>query len=391
MSNNLKIIIFDGSFKTTPFVNRLAKGLAKKHTVYILGFNEQIVKKLPNVHYMGLGSNTNKWSFIKTSLKLAIKSGSLKMLWQTIQNLSTGNRKALQQQNLNVAITQIQPDLIHLQWPSVIPWFETILSEQKIPVVLSQRGYHINVRPFVNQKNYNYLQQWYPKIAGFHSVSNAISKKGDLIYNSSTKGNTIVYSGLPIQNFYFEPTFKNNNQLQIISIGRAHWIKGYGYALLACKLLKVKGVNFHYTIVGVTNYEELTYLRASLNLENEVTFLDILPQEKVYELMQESQLLLLPSIEEGIANVVLEAMVLGCPVISTNCGGMEELITHTKEGWLVTTRDPEAMAQEIMNFKKLPLEQIDTVRKNARAKIEQQFSEEQMVTGMEQLYYSVID
>ncbi|GGK60810.1 MULTISPECIES: glycosyltransferase family 4 protein [Flavobacteriaceae] len=389
-SSKLKIVIFDGSFNTTPFINRLAAGLSKKHRVYILGFNEELTTKLNNIQYIKLGSNSNNFSFIKTTLKLAWIKGGLNNILKTVKMLFKMQRKELQQQNLHIAITKIQPDCIHIQWPSVIPWFETILNEQKIPVVLSQRGYHSNVRPFVNSDNFEYLKQWYPKLAGFHSVSKAISKKGDLIYNSATKINKVVYTGLDLNEIPFSATYQKEKMLNIISVGRSHWIKGYNYALQSCKILKEKGISFKYTIVGGSGDEELLYLRKSFNLENEVVFLDKIPIYKVVEMMQEAELMLLPSIEEGIANVVVEAMAVGLPVISTNCGGMEELITHTKEGWLVATRDPEAMAQEIINFKELSQAQIDTVRKNARAKIEQQFTVDAMVKGMEELYYKVL-
>ena len=50
--------------------------------------------------------------------------------------------------------------------------------------------------------------------------------------------------------------------------------------------------------------------------------------------MQMADVLLITSIEEGLPNVAVEAMALGLPVVSTTCGGMEELITNGTEGWL---------------------------------------------------------
>jgi len=386
----LNILIFDGSFNTTPFINRLALGLSKNHTVYIIGFNEELSTKLKNVHYIGVGSNNNQLKFVKTTLQLGSKTGSFRLLLNTFKMLFKQQRKELQQQNLQLAISNIQPDIIHLQWPSVIPWFEMILNEQKIPVVLSQRGYHSNVRPFVNSENFDYLQQWYPKLAGFHSVSKAISKKGDFIYCDSSKIDKVVYTGLDLDKISYSNSYKKENVLTMLSVGRAHWIKGYNYALKACKFLKEQGIKFQYTIIGAKGDEELLYLRKVYDLENEVIFLGKVSSQEVIEYMQQAQLMVLPSIEEGIANVVVEAMAVGLPVISTNCGGMGELINHEKNGWLVPTRNPEAMAQEILNFNELSQEQIDTVRKNARAKIEQQFTVDVMVKGMEELYRGVI-
>ncbi len=158
----LKIIIFDGSFKTTPFITRLVKGLAAKHQVYILGFNEKLAQPINNVHYVSLGSNQNKLKFTITSLGSVLHPGKFQLIIPTLKKLIRGDRQALQQQNLNLALKRISPDVIHLQWPSVLPWFEEVLLLQKIPVVLSQRGFHSNIRPFVDENNFKYLQEWYP-------------------------------------------------------------------------------------------------------------------------------------------------------------------------------------------------------------------------------------
>ena len=72
--------------------------------------------------------------------------------------------------------------------------------------------------------------------------------------------------------------------------------------------------------------------------------------EETISQLSNSDLLLLPSIEEGISNAVLEAMILGVPVISTNCGGMVEVITNNKNGFIVPVRDPDSIAETIQNF-----------------------------------------
>ena len=66
----MKIILFDGTFKTTTFINRLALGLSESHDVYIIGFNENLTHKLQNVSYVSLGSNNSKLRFLKTSIAL---------------------------------------------------------------------------------------------------------------------------------------------------------------------------------------------------------------------------------------------------------------------------------------------------------------------------------
>jgi colanic acid/amylovoran biosynthesis glycosyltransferase len=242
----------------------------------------------------------------------------------------------------------------------------------------------------VNKANFEYLQHWLPHFSGFHSVSQAISKEGNKIYKSTKKIDQVVYTGLDLSRFEFNSLAVQNEVLEIISVGRPHWKKGYDIALKALALLKMKGLEFNYQIIGAEGNQELLFLRKELDLEAEVKFLPKLPQQKVFELMSSADVFLLPSIEEGIANVAVEAMALGCPVISTSCGGMEELITHKKEGWIVPVYDSKAMAEHIIVFSQLDSEYIQSIKHAARLKVEQQHNQSKMTKDMIKLYSKIL-
>lgn len=389
MGRKLKIIIFDGSFKTTPFINRLAKGLVLNHQVYILGFNEKISQPIAGITYVSLGSNQSKLKFTVTTLSKLLQSKKFNLLFPTLRKLIQGKRQELQQQNLDLALKNISPDIIHLQWPSVIPWFEEVLLKQEIPVILSQRGFHNNVRPFVDEANFEYLKKWYPKMAGFHSVSKAIASNGNKIWTSPKKIDKVIYTGLPLQDILFTGKYMRSTPLMLLSVGRTHWKKGYDYALHTCKQIKEKNIPFRYIIIGGAGDEELQFLVADLGLEDCVFLENRKSQKEVFKLMAEAALLLMPSLEEGIPNVVVEAMAIGLPVISTDCGGVPELIEEGVNGWMVPTRDSEAMAVAIVSFADLSIEEILKLRFAAREKVEKQHNEAQMVLGMEELYYEV--
>jgi glycosyltransferase involved in cell wall biosynthesis len=385
----MKIVIFDGSFKTTTFINRLIHGLANNGVeIYVLGFNEEINHKIKNVNYVGLGSNQSLFSFIKTCLILGF-SESLKSGFNALFNILSKDRKKLQKQNLDIVLKQISPDIVHLQWPSLLPWVESQLKDKKYKIILSERGNQINVQPFVDASNFAYLQKCFPYIDGFHSVSEAITKVSNRIYKHPNKFVKVIYTGLDLQKVKFNATVNKHRKIKIISVGRQHWVKGYDIAIRAMHQLKLNKVEFEYQIIGAKNNEELVFLRHDLDLEKEVKLIGKLPQQKVFDLMASSDLLLLPSIEEGIANVVVEAMALGTPVISTDCGGMRELITHEKEGWVVPIRNPKAIAEQIENFTKKNFEEIIAVKLAARKKVEVQHSESKMVEEMLALYVMV--
>jgi len=83
-------------------------------------------------------------------------------------------------------------------------------------------------------------------------------------------------------------------------------------------------------------------------------------------------------------------MALGTPVISTRCGGMQELICHEENGWLVPSRNALALANQIEQVTQLNKSTYAQVAKAARNKVEKQHQEQQMVQGMLALYQDLL-
>jgi glycosyltransferase involved in cell wall biosynthesis len=73
----------------------------------------------------------------------------------------------------------------------------------------------------------------------------------------------------------------------------------------------------------------------------------MLSSEQVVDRLRASDALLLPSLDEGLPTVILEAMACGIPVVATDCGGVSEAITDGVEGLLVPPRDSAALAQAL--------------------------------------------
>ena len=385
----MKIIIFDGSFNTTTFINRLIKGLSINHEVFVFGFDENIQNKISGIKYIGLGTNNSRFFFLVRSFQL--RGFNIRKLVDLCVGLVFRNKSKIRQQNIQFAIDSIQPDILHFQWVSVLSYFKDLQLPTHTKTILSQRGFHINVRPFVNIENKHFLEGVFKKIDGFHSVSKAIQEKSNEIYTSPLKIDHVVYSGFDTDSFRFKKTWNTNKKKHILSIGRDHWIKDYRSAILAMSILKEKQISFHYTIVGVHNPEELLFLVNDMNLKDSITFLNSIPQEEVYQKMLESDLFLLPSVEEGIANVCVEAMLSKLPVLSTDCGGMSELIVDNETCFLVPTRNPKALADKISIFSKLQEIDILQLVNAAYIKATTQHTSKQMVDGMISLYKKVYE
>jgi len=390
MTNTKTIVIFDGSLSTTSFINSLAKGLTQSNRVIIIGFDSAISNPISGVTYVSLGSAMNSFDLLKKTLLITsrsfLRNFSFKGVKTLFRFMLSWNKRELQQYNFDSTLELLKPDILHIQWPSLLPWCETVLNKKEIKTVLSQRGYQTNVRPFVDPENFDYLSNIYPKIGGFHSVSKAISNKGDLIWDASNKIDEVVYTGIAPETLTFKETYQKNDTLKVISIGRPHWKKDYTTAIRAFHILKNKGYNFHYTIIGATGNEELLYLVNQLNLKDYISITGKISQDEVYQKVQASSLFLLPSLEEGIANVAVEAMALGTPIITSDCGGMTELVSHGVEGWIFSVLAPKELSECIEQFLQLDMGKINEIRNAARLKIESQHSLESMIRGMENLY-----
>ena len=128
-------------------------------------------------------------------------------------------------------------------------------------------------------------------------------------------------------------------EFQVLFAGAPGLRKGVPYLLEAFAILKHPKKTL--TIAGYVQ-ENLKAALKRLPLEN-VQFLGPIPQAEMVERMSRSHVLVLPSIEEGLALVQAEAMACGCPVIgSTNSGG-DDLYTDCMEGFIVPIRDPQAI------------------------------------------------
>ena len=103
--------------------------------------------------------------------------------------------------------------------------------------------------------------------------------------------------------------------------------------------------------------EFLQFAINDLNLENYIILKGGLSQDDVLIELGNADLFLLPSLSEGISNAVLEAMAMSLPIISTNVGGMNEVIENNKTGLLIDSFSADAIYESlifsILNYDKM--------------------------------------
>ncbi|MCS6882526.1 MAG: glycosyltransferase [Oscillochloridaceae bacterium] len=99
--------------------------------------------------------------------------------------------------------------------------------------------------------------------------------------------------------------------------------------------------------------EDLTFAR-SLGIERRVEIHVDLSREALRDLFQEASLFVLPSEEEGLGIVIIEAMACGLPVISTRCGGPETAVVEGETGYLTPVGDAQALANRMAELIEAP-------------------------------------
>ncbi|WP_299226412.1 glycosyltransferase family 4 protein [uncultured Psychroserpens sp.] len=388
MNRKLKIAVYSGEIPSTTFIERLIKGIAKTGSaVYLFGAKKKSIAYTDNISVVAY--KHNKFSKLFTLIKYSVllflfRNNDKKKLDQIIA--STSNNLVYSKVKF-YPVLWVKPDVFHLQWAKALREWSWV-RQFGIKLVLSLRGAHINYSPIANHDLAEMYNTYFPKVDGFHAVSNAIAKEA-LKYGAELSKIQTVYSGLDINNF---SEIKKTKQpvFNIVSVGRSHWVKGYSYAIDACKILKDSGLEFKYTVVGVSKNIELVHHVHDLKLTHNISLVDKQPFEQIKQLIANADVFLLPSLKEGVANVVLEAMALRTIVISTDCGGMSELIDNERNGYLIPIRNAVQMAEKLMVISNLDSQNKNKITDQAYRTINEKFTSDQMIAGMIDLYNSVL-
>lgn len=149
----------------------------------------------------------------------------------------------------------------------------------------------------------------------------------------------------------FKPIDKDNTIPKIIHIScfedKSKNITGLLEALV---WVKHRGYNFHCTLIGDgMDFESMKIRAHTLGLEQEVDFTGLLEGERLAQELASGDFLVLSSNYENMPVVILEALSSGLPVVSTQVGGIAEII-NDKNGILVAPHDVDALTEGIINM-----------------------------------------
>ena len=173
----------------------------------------------------------------------------------------------------------------------------------------------------------------------------------------------IVYSGVPYAESRREKdiTFSENKPVKLLYVGKLIERKHLDYVLKAMRQLK-DGKQLTLTVIGVgpekKRFEELAQ---NYGILSQTCFIGNLTREEVYQYMGESDVFIMPSVEETLGLVYLEAMMNGCITVGTKGECIDGIIKDGENGFLVEPNSQESVVETLKGILRLSDDEIKKI------------------------------
>jgi len=262
-----------------------------------------------------------------------------------------------------------------------------LLKFLRIPILLHLHGggFHI----FFNESSK--IQQTYIKwIFNLVDITVVLSNSWKSWYEKTIdKGpSKVIYNG--VKNYKLIDTLPLNKRNPVILfLGKVGVEKGIEDLLYAFYSIIKSIPNVILKIGGNGALKETIKLVNKLGLENNVELLGWVNEDQKYKLLNEVQVYILPSYNEGLPMGILEAMSTGLVVISTNVGGIPEVIENNYNGLLIEPGKKEQITKTVISILNNK-EKMLYLSKNAQKSFNKYFDSKIMTKKFEDTYYEIL-
>ena len=203
--------------------------------------------------------------------------------------------------------------------------------------------YDIGVEPVDEQVAQKELDEY--KEADFISIPSTFVWK--TFIEKGIKKEKLIHVPYGVDLSSFKKMPKEDNVFRIVFIGGLTLRKGVHYLLEAYSQLKLK--NTELLLIGGLSSEFKPFLK---RYEGNYRYVGIIPHLELYKYLSQGSVFVLPSIEEGLAYVIPQAMAGGLPVICTTNTGGGDIVQDSIDGFVIPIRNVEKLKEKIVFFYK---------------------------------------
>lgn len=177
---------------------------------------------------------------------------------------------------------------------------------------------------------------------------------------------------------------------RLVCVGRLCEQKGQLLLLDAVRQLRDLGEDFHLVLAGDGEMRaELEQFIHHHGLQSRVSITGWISSERVKQELLAARTMVLPSFAEGLPVVIMEAMALGRPVLSTSIAGIPELVRHGEDGWLVPAGDVAALVSALRASLSVPTSELERMGASARARVRERHSVDTEATKLARLFRKI--
>ena len=184
----------------------------------------------------------------------------------------------------------------------------------------------------------------------------------------------VIHCGITPSLFQVESAQRLSRTYNVICVARLEHIKGHRYLIEACAQLKARNVDFRCFLIGDGElHSQIQKQISRLNLDPLVKIMGFQPHQQVLEFLAQADVLVLPSLSEGIPVAAMEAMAAGLPVVASSVTGVPELVMDGMTGLLVPKQNSEALAEALLKLYNEP-EMRMRLGRNGRLKVGKEYN-----------------
>jgi colanic acid/amylovoran biosynthesis glycosyltransferase len=201
----------------------------------------------------------------------------------------------------------------------------------------------------------------------------------------------VVHCGVDIRRFSRPPDCPERSEAQIVCVGRLVPAKAQTLLVETIAALRAAGAEAHLTLVGDgPDRQSLERLANDLQLTDHVTFLGSVAHSEVQALLSEADIFCLPSFAEGVPIVLMEAMAMELPVVSSKVMGIPELIEDQISGVLIRPGALEDLVRALSELVGSP-ERRRELGRAARLRVEREYELHANARALHDIFRGYLD
>jgi len=249
---------------------------------------------------------------------------------------------------------------------------------------------------FVENNFFSYFIRFLYRISLKNSHKVFFQNKDDrnlfLKYKIVNKSNSSLLpgSGINLINFSFNK-ISTNKKFTFIFISRLLISKGIDSFLKSAVYLKKMGFkNIEFNVVGLHDPKSNLFIQETvLNKHINSGLINYHGHvEDVRPYLRKSSCVVLPSYyREGVPRVLIEALAIGRPIITTNSVGCKETVNNNKNGFLINPKDQNDLQAKMLKMLSLSRHKLHKMGLNSRIKAEMEFDEQLIIDKYNKLFF----